>query len=267
MPASNNNIVVAKIVTSAINNREPGLSPQQLFIRGIVDAMPLIVGGIPFGLIFGTLSLNAGLDIWQTVGMSSIVFAGSAQFVAIGMLVAGTSLGFIIAATLIVNLRHLIYAASMLPHIKHLPQRWRLPLGFLLIDEVFAATYPRYLNNPTCNNNHWHYLGVGVAFYLSWNIATVVGIFFGSTIPGIATWGLDFAMSATFIGMVIPHLINKPMIIGVAISGVLALLTFDWPHKIGLVFSSIAGMAVGYYFEQRNAEQDYQASAGIESHE
>jgi len=225
-------------------------SPKAPFLKGIIDALPLIVGGVPFGIIFGTLSLNAGLDVWQTIGLSSIVFAGSAQFVAVGMLAAGTSLGFIVGATLIVNLRHLIYAASLLPHVKHLPQRWRIPLGFLLIDEVFAATYPRYLNNADCGNNHWHYLGVGVAFYVSWNVATIVGILFGANIEGIADWGLDFAMSATFIGMVMPHLVNKPMVAGVMCSGVLAVLTYSLPHKIGLVISSVAGMSVGYMLEQ-----------------
>lgn len=225
-------------------------SAKSLFLKGFIDAFPLIVGGIPFGIIFGTLSLNAGLDIWQTIGLSSIVFAGSAQFVAVGMIAAGTSLGFIVGATLIVNLRHLIYAASLLPHVKHLPQRWRMPLGFLLIDEVFAATYPQYLNNPNSDKNHWHYLGVGVAFYVSWNLATLVGIFFGANIEGIDTWGLDFAMSATFIGMVIPHLVNRPMIAGVLTSAILAVLTYPLPHKIGLVLSAITGMAVGYALEQ-----------------
>ena len=215
----------------------------------MLDALPLIVGGVPFGIIFGTLSLNAGLDIWQTIGLSSIVFAGSAQFVAVGMLAAGTSLGFIVGATIIVNLRHLIYAASLLPHVKHLGQRWRIPLGFLLIDEVFAATYPRYLNNPESPLNHWHYFGVGMAFYISWNVATVVGIFFGSNIEGIDTWGLDFAMAATFIGMVMPHLINKPMIAGVITSGLLSVLSYDLPHKLGLILSAIVGMAVVYGLE------------------
>lgn len=226
-------------------------SAYQLFRQGAWDATPLIIGGIPFGIIFGTLALNAGLDIWQTVGLSSIVFAGSAQFVAIGMLAAGTSIGFIVAATLIVNLRHLIYAASMLPYVKHLPQRWRIVLAFLLIDEVFAATYPRHINNLDDKNNHWHYFGAGFTFYISWNIATLIGIFFGQSIPGIDSWGLDFAMSATFIGMVVPHLINKPMVIAVLTSGLLAVLTFHWPHKIGLVLSSVTGMAVGYYLDQR----------------
>ena len=226
-------------------------SNHRLFIQGMLDVLPLIVGGVPFGIIFGTLSLNAGLDLWQTVAMSSIVFAGSAQFVAIGMLAAGTSFGFIIAATLIVNLRHLIYSASMLPHIKHLPQSWRIPLGFVLVDEVFATTYPRYLSPELAHNNHWHYLGAGFAFYLSWNIATVIGIFFGTNIPGIESWGLDFAMAATFIGMVMPHLVNKPMVIAVIVSGCLSVLTFDWPNKIGLVLASVVGMAVGYYAEQR----------------
>jgi len=225
-------------------------SPKSLFFKGVVDALPLIVGGVPFGIIFGTLALNAGLDMWQTIGLSSIVFAGSAQFVAVGMIAAGTSLGFIVGATIIVNLRHLIYAASLLPHVKHLPQRWRLPLGFLLIDEVYAATYPNYLTNIGSTKNHWHYLGVGTAFYCSWNIATLIGIFFGANIDGIANWGLDFAMSATFIGMVMPHLINKPMIAGVLTSAILAVLTYTLPHKIGLVISAISGMAVGYLLEQ-----------------
>lgn len=229
----------------------PSESPRQLFVRGIVDALPLIVGGVPFGVVFGTLALNAGLDTWQVLGMSGIVFAGSAQFVAIGMLAAGASLGFIVAATLIVNLRHLIYAASLLPHVRHLPHRWRLPLGFLLIDEVFAATYPRYLNNPRSTLNHWHYLGVGTAFYVSWSGATLVGIFFGQTVPGIADWGLDFAMSATFIGMVIPYLVNRPMVFAVLTSGVMALATYHWPHKLGLVISSLAGMALGYWLDSR----------------
>lgn len=229
----------------------------QQFNQGVIDSIPLVLGGIPFGVIFGTLAMNAGFDIWQTIGMSSIVFAGSAQFVAVGMLAAGTSMGFIVGATLIINLRHLIYAASMLPHVKHLPQQWRIPLGFLLIDEVFAATYPRYLNNPQCTNNHWHYLGVGVSFFVSWNVATVVGIFFGANSEGIGEWGLDFAMSATFIGMVMPHLVNKPMVAGVLTSAVLALVTYSFPHKIGLVIASLGGMSVGYLLEQwQTTERD-----------
>lgn len=235
-------------------------SNAQQFKQGVIDSLPLVLGGVPFGVIFGTLAMNAGFDIWQTIGMSSIVFAGSAQFVAVGMLAAGTSLGFIVGATIIINLRHLIYAASMLPHVKQLPQKWRFPLGFLLIDEVFAATYPHYLKNSQSNNNHWHYFGVGISFYVSWNVATITGIFFGANVEGISEWGLDFAMSATFIGMVMPHLINKPMIAGVLTSGILAILTYQLPHKIGLVIASISGMAVGYLLEEwhstkKNEEQ------------
>lgn len=222
------------------------------FNRGVIDSIPLVLGGIPFGVIFGTLAMNAGFDIWQTIGMSSIVFAGSAQFVAVGMLAAGTSMGFIVGATIIINLRHLIYAASMLPHVKHLPQRWRLPLGFLLVDEVFAATYPHYLKKSQYDNNHWHYLGVGVSFFVSWNVATIVGIFFGANVEGISQWGLDFAMSATFIGMVMPHMINKPMIAGVLVSALVAILTHQLPHKMGLVIASLSSMIVGYYVDSKD---------------
>ena len=108
------------------------LSRKEEFWRGVRATVPMIIGAIPFGILFGALAINAGLSIAATLGFSAIVFAGSAQFVAAGLVAAGTGIGVIVLTTFFVNLRHALYAVSIGPYIKHLPQRWMLPLACLL---------------------------------------------------------------------------------------------------------------------------------------
>ena len=119
------------------------VSPSQEFWGGARDIIPLIVGAIPFGIIFGTLATNNGLSPTAALAMSGFVFAGSSQFIAAGMVAANTSWLLIVLTTFVVNLRHLLYAVSLVPYIKHLPQRWKVPLAFLLTDEAYAIAIGR----------------------------------------------------------------------------------------------------------------------------
>ena len=119
-------------------------SPSSEFWAGVRDIVPLIVGAIPFGIIFGTLSISKGLSVGATVGLSSIVFAGSSQFIAVGMIAAGAGWMLVVLTAFIVNLRHLLYAIALVPHVQHLPQRWKLIMGFFLTDESFAVAMRRY---------------------------------------------------------------------------------------------------------------------------
>src|SRR5688500_13531121 len=92
------------------------------FINGIKDTVPMMIGAAPFGLIFGVLGFSSGLSPVAVLGFSLIVFAGSAQFIAAGLVAQGVGIGFIILTTFIVNLRHALYAASLGPYMKHLSQ-------------------------------------------------------------------------------------------------------------------------------------------------
>lgn len=94
-------------------------------LLGARDTIPMLIGALPFGIIFGTLAVSSGLSAGATLAMSALVFAGSAQFIAISLIASGTGLVVILLTTLIVNLRHMLYSASMLPYVRHLPQRWR----------------------------------------------------------------------------------------------------------------------------------------------
>ncbi|MGB1289001.1 MAG: AzlC family ABC transporter permease, partial [Aggregatilineales bacterium] len=89
------------------------------FLNGAKDTIPMIAGAIPFGIIFGTVAVTGGLSPMATLAMSLFVFAGSAQFIAAGLLTLGVGLGIIVFTTLIVNMRHALYSASLAPYMKH----------------------------------------------------------------------------------------------------------------------------------------------------
>lgn len=224
-------------------------SPRSEFLTGARDILPLIIGAIPFGIIFGTLSQGSGLSFAATLGMSAFVFAGSSQFIALGLLAAGTVLPMILLTTFVVNLRHMLYAASLLPHIQQLPQRWKLPIAFWLTDESFAVTIRRYTDPRPSPYKHWYYLGSALFMYSNWVFCTWLGLTAGQLIPNAASWGLDFAMVATFIGMTIPYITSRPMVATVLVAGATALLAHGLPHQLGLIVAALLGVLAGIAVE------------------
>ena len=96
---------------------------------------------------------------------------------------------------------------------------------------------------------HWFYLGAGLTLWVVWQISTAVGVFLGTEIP--ASWGLDFTLALTFIGIVIPTLTKRPMTAAAVSAGVVAVLAFSLPYKLGLVLAALTGIAVGVLLEKR----------------
>jgi 4-azaleucine resistance transporter AzlC len=218
------------------------------FLAGARDTFPLIVGAMPFGLIFGTLAQSSGLSFTGTLAMSAFVFAGSAQFIALSLIAAGTAWPIVVLTTGAVNLRHALYSATLAPYISRLPQRWQLPLAFWLTDETFAVVIKRYTNQVDAPHNHGYYLGSALSMYLHWQFCTFLGLIGGQMLPHATEWGLDFAMPVTFIGMVIPYLKNRAMGMTVTVAGLVSLLTFSMPHKLGLMVATLAGVGAGLIF-------------------
>ena len=224
-------------------------SRRQEVLTGARDIAPLLLGAAPFGLIYGTMAIAAGLSPTAAMAMSLIVFAGSAQFVAVGLVAVGTPVLIIIATTFIVNLRHMLYSATLLPHLKHLPQRWYLPLAFLLTDESFAVTVHRVQKDDGSPLKHWYQLGSSIAMYLNWQIWCLLGLILGDRIPDLAGWGLDVAMPIAFIGMTVPFVKNLPMVVCVSTAGTCGLLTVGLPYKLGIIVSALAGVLAGLLAE------------------
>lgn len=221
-----------------------------LFFEGVKDTFPLVVGAVPFGIIFGTLADTAGLSFGATMGMSMFVFAGASQFVALSLIASGTAWPMIILTTFVVNLRHMLYSATMVPFYKKLNPIWKMILAFGLTDETFAVAVNRYNKKDHVPNKHYYNLGSMVFMYLNWNLCTYIGLTAGKAFPEITRWGLDFAMPATFIGIVIPYLISKPMWASVITAGTVSILAAGLPHKLGLMLAAVAGVMVGMVCEK-----------------
>lgn len=227
------------------------MSRHHEFTQGMRDMLPMLLGAMPFGIIFGSLAGAAGLDPLQTLGMSALVFAGSAQFIAISLLTSGAGVAVVLLTTVVVNLRHALYSASLQPYVRHLPKRWRMPLAFWLTDEAYAVVQQRYLQGDDIEQRHWYFLGAALAMYVNWLACTLIGVLFGRAIPNIGDWGLDFAMLATFIGIVVPMLRNHPQVAAALVAAGMALVCHGLPYKLGLMAAAASGILVGVCLERR----------------
>ena len=228
--------------------------PSKNFWAGVRAEIPLLVGVFPFGMIYGALAINAGLSMSAAQLMSSIVFAGSSQFIA-AQLIHDAVPGFIILLTIaVVNLRHALYSASLAPYVSSLPMRWKVLLSYLLTDEAYAPTVLHYEKEEGQQYGHWFFLGAGLALWSTWQISTAIGVLLGSAIP--ESWSLDFALPLTFIAMVVPVLKNRPMIAAALSAGVTALLAYSLPYRLGLILAALVGIVVGTILEERKPSKE-----------
>ncbi len=209
--------------------------------------MPILFGAAPFGLIYGVLATGAGLPPAQALAMSSVVFAGSAQFIGAGLIGAGAPGPVVVLTTLIVNLRHMLYSASLAPHVRRLSPAWKAVLAYLLTDEAYAVAILNYEQPTDPTNKHWYFLGAGLALWATWQLSSAAGIYLGGQIP--ASWGLDFTLALTFIGLVAPALRDRAAVLAAASAGLTAVLTFGLPLKLGLFLSAAVGIAAGLLAE------------------
>ena len=221
---------------------------------GAAETLPLVIAAFPFGIVFGALAQSTGLDFAVTLGMSAIVFAGASQFIAVTLLATATALPVIVLTVFVVNLRQMLYSANLMHHVQHWPHRWRAMLAFWLTDETFAAVSDRLNRHPGEPGLRWFYLGSALFMYSFWQLATLLGYTLGEQVPGLADWGLDVAMIVAFIGIVVPLLKVRADWACAIVAFVSALLTHDWPHQTGLLFSALLAIAVGLSWGKRVPE-------------
>lgn len=219
------------------------------FWRGVQAILPILLGVVPFGVIYGALALQSGISVPAGQSMSFIVFAGSSQFIA-AQLVHQAVPGLVIVLTIfVVNLRHALYSASIASFTRRLPARWKLGLAYLLTDEAYAVAITNYQREENQTNGHFYFLGCGLALWTSWQISTAVGIFLGAVLPTGSS--LDFALPLTFIALLVPSLKDRGGVVTALVAGLLALLAFSLPYKLGILVAAFIGIAAGLLVERK----------------
>ncbi len=236
---------------AALLNTAPNNSAQHAFLIGIRDTFPLVIAATPFAIVYGALAISYDLSPWLIMSMSIFVFAGASQFIAITLLAASTALPVILVTVFIVNLRHSLYAASLMTAMTKVPQWLRIPMAFWLTDETYAVANNRLLREP--NRPHFisYYIGSAVFMYSNWVFFCWLGMTLGQSVPNLTEWGLDVAMILAFIGIVIPILTNRADWACAITATACTLVSYDWPNKTGLLFSSLIAIGVGLFIEYR----------------
>ena len=213
-------------------------------IRGIVDMLPLSLAVLPWGILFGSLAVQRGFSWLEAQMFSGIIFGGAVQIVTVELIADNSSLLTVLFTASVISSRHFLYGLSLRERMIQHPLRWRVPLGFLLTDELFALSGHR--RAYTGKLRLYYGLAAGGSFYLAWNLWTFVGIVAGASLPDLTDLGLDFAIAATFIALVVPGIKSLAMLAAAVTGGVSSILFTLWDFELGLICAALLAMTAGF---------------------
>ena len=211
-------------------------SSSQRFWLGALHIIPLCLAVFPWGVLAGSMAVTQGFTPLQSIGLSVFVFAGAAQLVTISMVAAGSGFIAICVTILVITAQHLLYALILREHVSSLPLRKRLPVAFLLTDELFALSVGKK------SYDFAYLMGAGLCFYLAGIGFTVIGVVLAASVPNLADYHLDFSIVATFIAIVVPMIKRLSTLVGVVISLLLSLLLTSLAVSGAIVIAGLVGM-------------------------
>jgi len=217
-------------------------------IKGASDMLPLSFAVLPWGILFGSLAVQRGFDWLEAQLFSGIVFGGAVQIVTVELMANNASLFTVLFSAFVISSRHFLYGLALRERLSIKPLRWRLGLGFLLTDELFALSGDRraYRNRFRL----YYALGAGGSFYLAWNLWTFIGIFAGTSLPDLTQLGLDFAIAATFIALVLPGIKTVASFSAAVVAGVASVTFTLWEFDLSLVCAALLAMCVGFLIQK-----------------
>lgn len=215
------------------------------FRTGVLAALPVMLATAPFGMIFGVIAVEAGLDITQTLAMSALVLAGASQLAALQLLSDGAPVLLAVLAGAVVNLRMAMYSAALALHWEGAPLWTRALAAVTLHDQSFALSVTRYQRRPEepLADRLGFYFGVGLITSCMWIATTLAGASLGEALP--ASVDLGAIIPVTFVAIAAPMLRGKVLALVAAVAAGAGLLAAGLPFGMGLLIASAAGIAAG----------------------
>ncbi|AYY80629.1 AzlC family ABC transporter permease [Proteus vulgaris] len=233
-----------------VKNNNENRQIMRAFGLGALHVLPLCLAVIPWGILAGSMAVDAGLTFAQSVGMSAIIFAGAAQLVTLGLVISGAGMLTIIVSVFFITAQHLLYGLTLRPYVAHLKWYQRITIGFLLTDELFAVSaQPKVKLTPA------YMIGAGLCFYLAWVAVSIVGIIMASQVSDLSRYHLDFSIVATLLAIVIPLIKTFSTLVGVIVSFCLSIV-FNWLNiEGGVVIGGLTGMFIAVCVAKIRGEQ------------
>lgn len=214
---------------------------------GLKDGTPTLFGIAAWGLVVGVAMVKSGLTVAQALGMTLLVFAGSAQLASLPLIAAAAPIWVIFLTAVVVNLRFVIFAAILAPHFAKLPLWRRFLLGYGAGDMTTAFFMQRYPTEKPEVGKVSYLRGLLYPNFFAWQAGSIAGIFLGSAVP--AEWGLGFAGTLAIVCITVPMVASRPALCGALVAGVTAVLAHGFPYKLGLLAAVLVGMATAMVVE------------------
>jgi predicted branched-subunit amino acid permease len=232
-----------------MNNTQAGIVDRvsrdvekRAFREGLKVCAPTMPGIFAWGMVTGMAMVKTGLTIWQALGMTFIVFAGSAQLASLPLIVANAPLWVVFVTALVVNLRFVIFAAAVGPHFAHLPWYKRIWHGYFNAD-ITVGLFPQRFPAETIYRTEGKvgfFTGIGYPNWAAWQAGSVAGILLASQIP--QSWGIGFAGTLALLAVTIPLTINAAALAGVVVAAAAAVAGAALPYRLGLLLAVVVGM-------------------------
>jgi branched chain amino acid efflux pump len=212
--------------------------------RAARDAVPLLIGALPFGVLMG-LTIVEAEAVNNIVGWLSsvLIFAGAAQIAMTSLLGSGGSILLAIVVGLVINARHMMYSAALTPRFRTQPRWFRILAPYWLIDQVFALIDTQIDDDMTDRDFRIYWLTIAVTFYTMWHVFVTTGMFLGPIIPD--SWPVEFGVPAMFIGIVVPALKTRPAAVAAVVGALVGATASTLPLGLGLLVGGLVGIVAG----------------------
>jgi predicted branched-subunit amino acid permease len=193
-----------------------------------------------------------GLTLFETVGISVIVYAGASQLVVYQLMSAGSPLIIMVLTAWVINMRFTMYSGTLAPYLQKLSVGQKALLAYMLSDQAFGISLSHFVINKKVNHR-WYYFGAALTIWIAWQISAVIGALLGALVP--VSWGLDFAFPLSFMALMFAALSDSPTVVAAVTGGFIAVIAKGLPYNTGLVLATFLGIAAGYLAESLKTQQ------------
>jgi 4-azaleucine resistance transporter AzlC len=239
----------------------PSATVKSSYMRGVLAALPFILVVVPFGMLFGVIGVEAGLNMVEIMAMTTLVIAGASQFTAVQLMSENAPIIVVLASALAVNLRMAMYSASLVPYLGKAPIWQKALIAYMNVDQTYAISVQEYETRPeTLANRVAFFFGTSTPILPLWVGATYLGAVLGNAIP--PEYGLDFALPIAFIAITGPALRTLAHVAAAATAVLVAILLAGLPWNLWLLIAGAAGMIVGAEIERRTDKRATPRRAG-----
>lgn len=213
------------------------------FRAGVREMSTVSLGIAAWGLVTGVAMVKSGLSVPLALLMTFTVFAGSAQLAALPLMATGAPIWVIWATAVCVNLRFVIFSAQWRPFFKRFPLRQRLALGYVSADLTYVLFMKRYQEPRDDEGQIEYFMGGSSINWLSWQVASVIGILLGDAVP--THWGLGFAGVLALLGLTLSLLSDRTTALAAVVAGAAAVAAFALPFKLNILVAIAAAVCLG----------------------